>query len=631
MIIDEIIKAKEAYYKGNPIMTDSEYDRLEEEAIAQGYKIPVGSGAVDSITKVVHDHPMLSLGKIHSKEEIISFVNDHDTVSMFKMDGLTVSCTYMNGVLTKLETRGDGLVGNDVLFHATSFDNLPKVINKEGKYVVDGEAIIKYDDFEKIGNDQYSNPRNLAAGSLNLLDARESAGRHLRFILWDVIEGGSHGTLSKNLAEAFNLGFEVVRNFLITKEDIYSEYLGEYISFMKKLADEESFPIDGLVFKFDDIQYGKSLGRTEHHFNNAIAYKYEDDKYPTKILNVEWTVGKTGQIVPTLVTEPVEIDGTVVDRASMHNINIFRQFHPTKGATVYIYKANAIIPQVFSVDDDGESEFEIPGKCPVCGGETEVIKNSNSEILYCMNPSCPGKLLGKLVHFVSKKGMDIDGLSEATLEKLITTGLVSRFSDIYKLSEHKDQIQSWDGFGEKSVNKLLAAIEKSRVVDLQHFITALSIPGVGEGQSKIINRVFKSWKDFYDAGSGSYNFSGLYGFGDVLNQNIHSWFDNQFNNSDAVELASTVTFTNGMVNQDPAGKPLVGKTFVITGTVRHFKNRDELKEKIESLGGKVSGSVSSKTSFLINNDVESSSGKNKKAKELGIKIISEEMFMELIK
>ena len=640
-LINALKEASAAYYTGNPIMSDADYDKMYEHLKAMENEsgvvysdsptITVGSSPVDFIAKINHDHPMLSLDKVHTGNEIIKFMND-TIVGMFKADGLTVSATYDNGVLKMLETRGDGEVGNDILFHAYSFCNLPLHINKTGKYVIDGEAIILYDDFEEINKqlpeqEKKSNPRNLAAGTLNQLDPNVSRKRKLRFYAWDVIEGGSSNSLNVNLFEAEKLGFDTVPHFLITLEDDITQ-MPRFLNFMRTLSREMSFPIDGVVFKYDDIIYGKSLGSTGHHPRNAIAYKYEDDKYPTKVKDVEWTVGKTGQIVPTLVTEPVEIDGTMVNRASMHNISIFKQLHPKKNATAYLYKANAIIPQCDSIDPDGDGEFNIPDTCPVCGCETTIVKTDNTEILVCTNPSCKGKLLGKLNTFVSKKGFDIKGLSEQTLSKFIELGWVNSFKDIFELKNHKKYLMNLEGFGTTSVNKLLKAIDDSRHnVDPRNFIVALSIPGIGEGQAKSIIRKYKTFDSFICAINSWINID-VEGIGDVLNRNIFEWYENTYRNDNIDDLLSYIDFKTEV---SETKNNLSGMTFVVTGSVNKFKNRKELENVINSYGGKVAGSVSKNTNYLINNDNTSTSSKNIKAMELKIPIITEDEFLDMVK
>lgn len=629
-LTQKIIEAKEAYYgSGRTIMSDAEYDKLVDQAAHLGYIETVGNKVADNLPKITHDHLMLSLDKVHTAEEVEKFIGDKAAVLMYKMDGLTCSATYQDGVLIRLETRGNGEVGNNILVHAKSFDNLPLTIEKPGKYVVDGEAVILYSDFEKINeklpeDQKYKNPRNLAAGTLNLLDPSISKIRHLKFYVWDVIEGGL-STLHEGLDEAANLGFTTVP-YAICRGNI-DAMLGA----IRVDAAEDGIPIDGVVIKYDDISLREKLGHTGHHFLNAKAYKYEDETYPTKLIRVDWTQGKTGQLTPVAIFEPVIIDGTVIEKASMHNISIMKQLHPTIGCTCYIYKANQIIPQIDFCEDDGTDEIEIPTVCPTCGGAAQVIKDNQSEVLMCTNPNCSGKLLGKLKHFVSKKGMDIDGLSEATLSKFIDLGWLNNFTDIYRLPVHYKQIINLDGFGRKSADNLLEAMGNSRQnVKLENFITALSIPGIGEGQTKVICKKYPTWYEFCRAVEEE-DLTQIDGIGEILNRNIKTWFADPENIEQAFTLASIMEFAKPeFMNKPTLTSQIAGLTFVVTGSVEHFKNRDELKTKIESLGGKCTGSVTKKTDYLINNDVTSVSGKNQKAKDLGVPIISEADFLKMI-
>ena len=638
-MIDKLKEASKEYYKGNPIMTDYEYDQLYDYLVeleketgiiySDSPTQNVGTEPVDEISKVRHDHLMLSLDKVHTSNEIKEF-GHHDIVAMYKADGLTISATYEDGELTKLETRGNGEIGNDILFHAKSFLNLPLRINKKGKYVIDGECVIKWDDFEKLKekNNEYKHPRNLAAGSLNVLDPNISKERCLRFYAWDVIEGSSYTLLCKNLYEAKELGFETVCFFTISKEDIENYNLDDFLSYMKKLAFEEKFPIDGLVFKYNNIPYGRSLGATDHHPRSAIAYKYEDVTYPTTVREIDWTVGKTGVIVPTVVVDPVDVDGVIVERASLHNVSIFKQLSPSKGATAFIYRANGVVPQVDRFESNSNDEFNIPDTCPVCGGKTEIVKTDNTEILTCTNPSCKGKLLGKLNTFVSKKGLDIRGLSEQSLAKFIELGWINSFSDIFTLSTYKSRLIKLDGFGEKSVNKLLKSIDESKSnVDPKNFIVALSIPGIGEGQAKTIIKVYKTFDNFISRIKKGKRID-IEGIGDVLNNNIFNWYNTTYTDDNIDELLKLISFKE--TESVSSNNNLSHMTFVITGSVNKFKNRKELEEFITNHGGKVSGSVSKNTNYLINNDSTSTSSKNMKARELGIPIITEDEFISMI-
>ena len=614
------------YNTGESTMTDYEYDLLIEklknlekelEIIENDSPtITVGAKAHNGLAKILHEHPMLSLDKCHSVEEIIKFAKGKETLAMLKMDGLTISATYDNGKLVRLETRGDGNEGNDVMLHAASFQNLPLTIDKPGRYVVDGEAIISYADFQKINSklpekDKYRNPRNLAAGTLNLFDSKESAKRHLQFIVWDVIEGGDNSRLSDNLIDAKNkYGFSVTPASLNWAEESYVSYTSASIKntldVLKDRAHELDYPIDGIVIKFNDIEYGKSLGATSHHFNNAIAYKFEDELYETVIQKIEWTMGKTGVLTPVAIFEPVEIDGTFVERASVHNVSIYNELDLVSGDHVLVYKANMIIPQIAknlsaerrAIEKDCAYQ-SYPGTCPICGALTEITQSNDTKILICTNPNCKGKLLGKLKTFVSKSGMNIDGLSEATLEKFIDKGWLVNFSDIYSLDAHAKEMQKMEGFGVKSINKLLANIRESKNVTMERFLCALSIPGIGRSQSKMIAKQFNyDWFKFEKAIIDGYSFASIEGIGSILNTNIHAWYANEFIENGVDKLTVLVNFLQPKqgLNVDSS---LQGLVFVITGSLNHFVNRDELKHKLEEKGAKVAGSISKKTNYLI--------------------------------
>ena len=632
-LIQEIKKAKIAYYQlGKSWLTDEEYDRLVTQAERLGYVETVGAAPVDSIPRIQHQHPMLSLGKVHSEFEVKKFIKDRQCLAMYKADGLTISATYQDGILVRLETRGDGNVGNDIMHHANSISNLPKVINRIGKYVIDGECVILQGDFDSINtNGEYKNPRNLAAGSLNLLDGAESAKRCLRFYGWDVIEGGSNNSLCANLVEANYLGFETVHMYVLRGDETMDD-IKKLLTYFKNQAEYDGFPIDGVVIKYDDIQYGKSLGMTEHHPLGAVAFKYQDETYATKLKEVIWQVGKTGQITPVAVFDPpVIIDGSDVERASLHNLSIMNELGLTDGCTCYIYKANQIIPQIDHVDQDGNGSIPIPIVCPICGEPTKIVKDNNTEVLMCGNDDCEGKLLGKLTHFVSKKGMDIDGLSEATLQTFISMGWLHSLGDIYLLNAYQSGMLHLSGFGKKSVDKLLKSIEAStHDVDPRKFITALSIPNIGTGQTKLIFARFHNINEFVNAVDNGFDFSSIPGIGPILNRNIHTWMKK--NRSEFNFIRSILTFSDNdnIMNKPTITGKLSGKSFVITGKLQRYSNRNELVKSIEDNGGHVASSVSKNTDYLINNDVTSTSGKNKRAKELGVKIISEDEFVQLI-
>lgn len=653
-LIKETNDLRQAYYnEGNSPLGDYEYDKkveriheLETELgiiFSNSPTQTVGFKVRNKLNKITHKHKMLSLDKLHSIEEVNKFIGNHTSVVMVKMDGLTISAEYQNGDLVRLETRGNGEEGNDVLFHARSFLNLPQHIPYKGTYVIDGEAIITYSDFEFINaslpatENKYRNPRNLAAGTLNLLNQSESKGRCLRFIAWDVIEGGSVGELVGNLDEADLYGFTTVPRFIVMDTDQWStDIIAAKFDSLRNKAKELDYPSDGIVVKYNDIKYGLSLGYTGHHFNNAIAYKFEDATYKTKVREIIWSIGKTRNLCPVAVFEPVEIDGTMVERASLHNLSNYMKLEVFPGDEVLVYKANQIIPQISNnlsaetrTAKGIESYLPYPDKCPICGAPTQIVQNNDTQVLMCTNDTCGGALLKKMKNFVSKQGMDISGFSQATLEKLIDKGWINDLYDIYTLDEkHAEDMKRMDGFGVRSVTNLMKAIEDSKYITLDKFICALSIEGIGKSQSKVIAKEFDyNWDLFKEALCNNYNFSSLEGIGPVLNKRIYDWKKSNF--SKVIRLALIMHFqipAKTVVDVD-----LSGNTFVITGSLKHFANREELKSRLEGFGAKVSGSVSANTSFLINNDSQSMSSKNKKAKELGVPILSEEELIDKFK
>ena len=641
-------EASEAYYNtGNPIMSDEQFDmrledlrQFEEETgfiLANSPTQNVGAKVLTELKEIEHNHPMLSLEKCHTVEEIIKFANNKSLVASIKLDGLTVSIKYENGFLVSAETRGNGYVGSDITEHIKQFSNVPMKVNKEGVYIVDGEAIITDEDFIEVNKDgEYKNSRNLASGTLSVLDTSLVAKRRLRFVVWEIIKGGCNNNLKDNLVEASELGFDVVPHWIANNLD--PKKLQGTLDYIFDYASEEGLPNDGVVFKFDDIEYGKTLGQTSHHFKNGIAYKRKDKVYETRLLDIEWTMGRTGILTPTAIFEPVEIDGTTVERASLHNVSVMYDLYPKSwhnGLVVSVYKANQIIPQISKVEPKIQccgKRLDPPLICPICHKETEIKQDNNSKVLVCTNPNCKGKLLGKLTHFVSKNAMNIDGMSESTLEKFINLGWIESFAEIYELKERFGyDITKLDGFGKKSVDKLFDAVEASKYTTLDRFIYSLSIPLIGRSASKDIAKYCDySIEKFRDTMRFNYdynNFINISGFGIEMCKSLSEWWKE--NENVFIELSKIFTFEKP--NTTSNSNNLSNKVFVITGKLGKFNNRDEAKEKIENLGGKVSGSVSAKTSYLVNNDVASTSGKNKKAKELNIPIISEDELIEMLK
>lgn len=649
--VKELNEASKAYYNtGHPIMSDLEFDyklkelkRWEDETgivLSNSPTHNVGAVILDNIKEVTHKTPMLSLEKCHSVEEIEKFANGHDLVASVKLDGLTVRLTYKDGNLVLAESRGNGIIGSDVTEHVKQFTNVPLHINKEGTYVIDGEALIRLDDFAEINkNEKYKNSRNLAAGTLSSLDTSVVKDRKLSWYAWEVVEGLNANSFAFLLMEAQELGFDVVPFAKLTWLDMpFDKVIKLFINEAKR----QNFPQDGVVFKFDDVAYGKSLGNTSHHFRNGIAYKIFNDSVETTLRDVEWSCGKTGILTPVAIFDTVDIEGSEVSRASLHNISVMSEIlgRSWKGQRIGVYKANMIIPAVRWAEQFDASKFNdlildvsynnIPIKCPICGQPTKIVKENDSEVLYCTNEACKGRLLGKLSHAASKNALNIDGLSESTIEKFINLGWLNSIHDIYYLTTHENEMKTLEGFGDKSVEKLLSSIEKSRNTSLERFIYSLSIPLVGKSASKMIAEATD-----YDLGKfmnimtiyGAKYFGSIQGIGDVLISSMDNYFEKQCDKiwqlSKEFEFETKGNYkTNDLLN---------GKTFVITGSLNHYSNRNELKEVIESNGGKVSGSISSKTSYLINNDIDSTSSKNKKAKSLGIPIINEEDFANMLK
>lgn len=629
----------EYYNNADSEISDFEYDRLFDElkekeektgfCLANSPTKTVGHTVQSKLQKSEHEYPMLSLDKTKSPDDLIKFVGERKALIMFKLDGLTVAITYNDGKMIKAETRGDGVIGEDITENAKTFSNLPLEIPYKKKIVVFGEAIIDYPTFNSINKNlpeesKYKNPRNLCSGTVRQLDSKVCAERNIRFIAWRFVEGSESNSFMDRLDELNRYGFETVRRLWFKKQIIDTQ-----LDSAKHKAEKLGQPIDGCVISFDDVTYGESLGMTGHHLRSQIAFKYDEDREITVLRDIAWSAGKSGVLTPVAIFDSVELAGTTVSRASLHNISIMKDLNIRVGAEVTVVKKNEIIPQIIECDSESP-EFIIPDYCPVCGNRTQIVKENDTEVLMCTNENCKGKLLGKLTHFVSKSAANIDGLSEATLEKCIALGWIVEFKDIYTLKNHAQEMGELPGFGAKSVKKLMESIEKSRSITLDRFINALSIPLIGRTASKDITKAcqwdFNNFRTIIDLEAEN-AFIGIDGFGKEMNRSLCSWWCE--NKKMVVELAELFTFEKPekfIVNKTD----LSGKVFVITGSLEHFANRDELKERIESMGGKVSGSVSAKTSYLINNDINSNSSKNKKARELSIPIISEEELLAII-
>jgi DNA ligase (NAD+) len=632
-LVSELNRHTELYDKGIPEISDKEWDDMYFELVAleheQGYILPnsptqsVNYTVVNELQKVEHNHPMLSLDKTKNIEEIKAFVGDKDWIAMLKMDGLTCSLLYENGRLVRAETRGDGEIGEDVTHNAMVIPSIPKRIPYTDRLIVDGEIICKLNDFKEF-EDEYKNARNFASGSIRLLDSNECAKRKLTFVAWDAI--GSYekcNTLFSKLIMLMNLNFTTVPFCTAVVSEIKNatDLLKEYVKVY-------SYPIDGLVFKWNDCAEYESVGNTGHHFRGGLAYKFYDELYETKLIDVEWTMGKTGTLTPTAIFETVQIDGCDISRASLHNISIIKKLGLTNNCTVKISKRNEIIPQVEECLQDGDSPIKIPKYCPVCGGETEVVKENESEVLMCKNSNCSGKLLGRLKFFVSKPAMNIDGLSEATLEFLIDKGWVKSFKDLYDLN-YGPWVYEWkhtNGYGEKSVNKILDAIEKSRDVKLENFICALSIDGIGKSAAKTISDKFNGdYIEFSHAYEDYFDWTELDDFGEITAKNLESYLQKYY--KDVNELASEMHFVK-RETKVVFTNPFNGRTLCVTGKLNHF-TRDSINAKIAELGAKATGSVSKNTDYLITNEASGSS-KYKKAVELHVPIITEEEFLTMI-
>lgn len=653
-LIKTLNEASDAYYNGakESTLTDDQFDRmmyhlnnLENDTGIVFSDSPthnVGAKVVDSINKVEHNHLMLSLDKCHSAQELIDFAGEDDCYLSVKCDGLTCSLRYVDGQLVSAETRGDGHVGQSILFHAIEFCNIPTYIPCDGEFIIDGEAVIFADDFERINSSlpedkKFKNSRNLASGTLANLDANITKQRNMKFIAWRVIKGFDY--ISSNffkLKEAEKFGFTVPPMFTYTNNSSDKDNLENILHELRKQANNIGLPMDGVVMAKDNCELADRMGRTDKFFYHSIAYKFEDEKYETTLTGIDWTVGRTGVITPTATFRPIIIDGTEVSRASMHNLSVMKElcggnsFYPNM--KVNIYKANQIIPQVKSVewvfeDEINNEKLLTPKKCPCCCADTSIVKTNNSEVLMCTNPNCAAKKIAQFTHFVSRKAMNIQGLSERTLELLISHGFLHNYKDIYHLKEYKNKITQLPGMGAKSVDKLLDSIEKSRAVTLYRFITALGIPNIGSSAAKAISKQFNGdHYDFVQALANGYDFSQIDDFGEITNKSLHDWWDSK---DPMVELLPVEM--NFIVENDVGSSSnLDGKSFCITGSLTHYPNRDALVKAIEDNGGKYVSGVSKKTDYLINNDTTSTSGKNKKAVELNIPIISEEDFLKML-
>ena len=633
--------ASKAYYQEDrEIMSNYEYDALSDElkeleertgtVLADSPSIKVGYEAVDFLPKEDHPSPMLSLDKTKDREQLRAFIGEHKTLLSWKMDGLTIVLTYRNGELFKAVTRGNGITGEVVTNNARVFTNLPVRIPYTGELTLRGEAIITYSDFEKINAEiedvdaRYKNPRNLCSGSVRQLNNRITAARRVRFYAFALVSAEGvdfENSRQKQFEWLSSQGFEVVEYRVV----VNGSALDPAMDYFAQAVKSNDFPSDGLVALYDDIAYGDSLGTTAKFPRNAYAFKWADETGTTRLISVEWSPSRTGLINPVAIFEPVELEGTTVSRASVHNVSIVKELQLGIGDMIDVYKANMIIPQI-SKNHTCSGTLEIPDNCPACGGHTKIRAENDAESLYCENPACPAKKIKSFALFVSRDAMNIDGLSEATLEKLIAHGFIHEFADLFSLDKHKEEISHMDGFGEKSCDNLLQNIERARETTAARVIYALGIPGVGSANARLLCRHFDQKIDELRKADAE-EIGSIESIGPVIAGNVVSYFAREENNRSLDRLLAEVHIEE---EDEPEDKPLAGLTFVITGSVDHFSNRSELKAKIESLGGKVTGSVTKKTNYLINNDTSSGSSKNKKAAELGIPVISEEQFIAMI-
>lgn len=639
-LVSLLNKASRAYYQeAQEIMSNYEYDRLYDElkeledelgiTLSNSPTVNVGYEVVSELPKERHESPMLSLDKTKEVEELKNFVGDQKVLMSWKMDGLTVVLTYRDGKLYKAVTRGNGEVGEVITNNAKVFKNVPVQIAYQGELILRGEAVIGYKDFEKINQEiedvdaRYKNPRNLCSGSVRQLNNQITAKRNVMFYAFTLVQADGVDFQNSRACQMEWLksqGFTTVEYYMVTRDTVEDEVA----KFSSKIS-ENDFPSDGLVLTYDDIAYGRSLGRTAKFPRDSFAFKWQDEIRETVLREIEWSPSRTGLINPVAIFDPVELEGTTVSRASVHNISIMEELELGIGDKIEVYKANMIIPQI-AENLTRSGVKDIPCKCPVCQGETKIRQVGNAKALYCMNPECQAKHVKSFALFVSRDALNIEGLSEATLEKFVSRGYIHTFADIFHLDQYKEKIQKMEGFGEKSYKKLTESIEKARTTTLPRVIYSLGIAGIGLANAKVICRELK-----YDVESllkvSEEELNEIQGVGEVLAKAFVGYFADAKHVENFRRLLNELTIPEETVTKQQIFE---GVNFVITGSVKHFANRGEVKELIESLGGKVTGSVTSKTNYLINNDVTSTSSKNKKANELGIPIISEETFLKLV-
>lgn len=642
-LVDILNKASKAYYaEDTEIMSNFEYDKLYDELVqleketgitlSDSPTIHVGYEVVSSLPKEKHPAPMLSLDKTKEVDTLRDWLGSQPGLLSWKMDGLTVVLTYDGGELVKAVTRGNGEVGEVITANAKTFKNIPLRIAYKGRFVIRGEAVISYSDFERINSEipetdaKYKNPRNLCSGSVRQLNSEITGKRSVMFFAFSMVDP-EDSALMDSFENSFKKRFEflVSQGFQVVEyKEVTSENIADTVKWFAAKLPENDFPSDGLVLVLEDVAYGRSLGMTAKFPRDAIAFKWADEEAETVLTEIEWSPSRTGLINPVAIFDPVDLEGTEVRRASLHNISYLKDMKLGIGDRIKVYKANMIIPQI-SENLTCSGKLDIPDKCPACGGETEIRNENGTETLVCINPDCPAKNIKLFSLFVSRNAMNIDGISEATLEKFIAEGFLHGLSDIYKLQEHRDRIVSLEGFGEKSYNNILSSIDKSRECSMAGFLYGLGITGVGVANAKLIVKSFGN--DFDKIMNASVEeLRDIDQIGDVIARDFTAYMSNEKNRAEIEKLRQEISF---IIEENNSPQDLAGKTFVITGSLVSFPNRDALKKVIEDRGGKVSGSVSAKTDYLINNDINSNSSKNKNAKKLGVPIITEEDFLSM--
>lgn len=639
-LVEILNEASKVYYSGSDeIMSNYEYDRLYDELVnleeetgikmAQSPTNRVGYEVLSELPKEKHESSMLSLDKTKSVDSLSDFLGEHNGVLSWKLDGLTVVLTYENGELIKAVTRGNGEIGEVITPNARTFKNLPLKIPYTGRLVLRGEAIITYSDFERINatieneSEKYKNPRNLCSGSVRQLNSEVTANRNVCLVVFSLIS--AEGVeFNNSRVEQFEWltqqGFEVVEYRVVNNNNVADE-----VKWFSDSIKNNDFPSDGLVLMYDDIAYGKSLGTTAKFPRDAIAFKWADETAETVLREVEWSASRTGLINPVAIFDSVELEGTTVSRASVHNVSIVRELKLGIGDRITVYKANMIIPQIAD-NLTGSNTLVIPSTCPVCGGQTEVVASLGAESLYCTNVDCQAKQIKSFEHFVSRNALNIEGISEQTLDKFINSGFIKDFTDLFHLDKYMNEIISMEGFGQKSYDNIISSVNEARKTTLANVIYGLGIAGIGLANAKLICREYNENVDAI-INAPVTELTEIAGIGEILAKAFCDYFSDISNRDKFMLLINELSIIKEERNMDSS---IAGKVFVITGSVNHFANRDEVKALIESLGAKVTGSVTNKTDYLINNDTTSNSSKNKKAKELNIPIISEEEFLELI-